>query len=277
MRPDGYVRLGELLQHRSLRGKQATVSEVEQIVATSDKQRFALMTDSETGERWVRANQGHTMKLVSDEALLTEVTDPADAPVCVHGTYRRCLAPILAEGLSRMRRNHVHFAVGLPDEDGGKGVVSGMRSSCEVVVYVDVSRALGLGLRFYRSENGVLLSPGDAAGRVPPACFAKVIERATGEAIAFTAPPYSPPAPPTPPAITSAAAAAAATAATASAAEAARAARQSRLCSKEDHILRHDQRQTKGHVVLVTHGSMNPVHRGHIDVRTRKASRTRGE
>lgn len=43
-------------------------------------------------------------------------------PVCVHGTYARYLDSIFREGLKTMNRNHVHFATGLPKEDG---VISG--------------------------------------------------------------------------------------------------------------------------------------------------------
>lgn len=36
--------------------------------------------------------------------------------VCVHGTYRKNLESILASGLKRMKRLHVHFSCGLPTD-----------------------------------------------------------------------------------------------------------------------------------------------------------------
>ena len=45
------------------------------------------------------------------------------------GTYHACLPSILCTGLSKMARNHIHFAAGLPESDG---VISGMRSTSEV-------------------------------------------------------------------------------------------------------------------------------------------------
>lgn len=36
--------------------------------------------------------------------------------VCVHGTYKRLLESILASGLKRMSRVHIHFACGLPSD-----------------------------------------------------------------------------------------------------------------------------------------------------------------
>jgi 2'-phosphotransferase len=176
MSPDGYVRLSEVLSYPKLSG--VKVETVEEIVASCDKQRFALV-DDETGERYIRANQGHTLTGLDDAALLAELREPSDAPTCIHGTYRRCIEPIITSGLSRMSRNHVHCAALLPEE----GAVSGMRSTCQIAVYVDVAKAMALGLKWYRSANGVLLTPGDAAGLVPPSCFDKVIDLATGESI----------------------------------------------------------------------------------------------
>ena len=46
-----------------------------------------------------------------------------DLTVCIHGTSMNNLDLILRSGLKRMGRNHVHFATGLPTEDG---VISGM-------------------------------------------------------------------------------------------------------------------------------------------------------
>lgn len=179
MRPDGYVELTSLLVHKSLRG--CTVDEAVAVVSTNDKQRFALHTDAATGIQWIRANQGHTLKSVKDSELLVEITDPKDAPVCVHGTYRKVLPLILQSGLSRMARNHIHFAPGLASENGG--VISGMRGDCEVALYLNVPAALRAGIKLHRSENGVLLSAGDATGCIQPTLFEKVVDIETGKSL----------------------------------------------------------------------------------------------
>ena len=83
---------------------------------------------------------------------------------------------IAARGLSRMRREHVHCAAAV---DPG-AVVSGMRTSATVLVYLDAARMLAAGLALYRSANGVLLSPGDDRGLVAPAFFARVVDAETG-------------------------------------------------------------------------------------------------
>ena len=47
----------------------------------------------------------------------------------------------MKEGLCRMARNHIHFAAAMPGEDG---VISGMRGSCQVSIYVNAQvRDLG--------------------------------------------------------------------------------------------------------------------------------------
>merc|ERR1712054_10825 len=59
--------------------------------------------------------------------------------------------------------NEVHFSVKHP----GETVISGMRQSCQVAVYVDLPRAASDGLRFYRSANDVILCAG-IDGVIPP-------------------------------------------------------------------------------------------------------------
>ena len=41
---------------------------------------------------------------------LKPITDPSAYPVVVHGTYSKAWEQIRKQGLSKMRRNHIHFA-----------------------------------------------------------------------------------------------------------------------------------------------------------------------
>lgn len=72
-----------------------------------------------------------------------------------------------------MSRNHIHFA---PGEPGEEGVISGMRSSCEILVFIDLRKALSDGFKFYRSANNVILCPGNEQGFLPPQYFEKVVQ-----------------------------------------------------------------------------------------------------
>jgi 2'-phosphotransferase len=168
---DGYVMLDELLRHQMFRG--TTVDAIRSIVESSDKKRFEL-TEID-GILFIRAAQGHSLKCIDDEELLVEVLDSADIPICVHGTYKKFLPLIMDSGLNRMKRNHIHMAGGIPEEDE---VISGMRKSCEVVLHIDVKAAMEAGIRFFKSSNDVILTQGlNNSGILPAEFISQVVER----------------------------------------------------------------------------------------------------
>lgn len=175
----GYVPLSDILARKDFRN--TTEANIREIVASCEKQRFAIR-DGEDGKVYIRANQGHSMKDVIDEgALLTPISDAHEYPVVVHGTYLEAWELIKASGLSRMARTHIHFAVGLPGESG---VISGMRKSAEVLVFVDLARALADGIPFFVSANKVVLSPGaGSTGAIPAKYFQRVVHRETGRVL----------------------------------------------------------------------------------------------
>lgn len=65
---------------------------------------------------------------------MMNLTDIGD--VLVHVTAIK----IGQQGLSKMNRNHIHMAHGLPGEDG---VISGMRQRCDLYIHIDTAKALG--------------------------------------------------------------------------------------------------------------------------------------
>ncbi|TYH02432.1 hypothetical protein ES288_A09G140200v1 [Gossypium darwinii] len=85
-------------------------------------------TVHENGELLIRANQGHTVMTVESEKLLKQILSADEN-----------LESILESGLKRMKRLHVHFSSGLPT-DGE--VISGMRRDVNVLIYLDVRKAL---------------------------------------------------------------------------------------------------------------------------------------
>ncbi|KAF9916484.1 hypothetical protein FBU30_001326, partial [Linnemannia zychae] len=115
-----------------------------------------------------------------DELGYEEITDPSLVPTAVHGTMSSKWHLISKHGLSKMDRNHIHFAHGMP---GDEGVISGMRQHCNLYIHVDTAKALGAGIKFYRSTNNVILSDGkNGDGVIPPMYFSRV-ERSSGEVI----------------------------------------------------------------------------------------------
>lgn len=191
MTSDGYVPVDEILRcpHAKFRGAPATtLADIRRVVETSDKQRYKLSerpasnygVDSASGTiLCIRANQGHSIALVNPDLLLERLTtnELARLPIIVHGTYRAAWQSIQAQGLKRMKRNHIHFATGLPS--GDNGAISGMRKSCEVYIYINPQKCADDGVAFYRSENGVLLTAGvNDEGTLPAAYISHATDAA---------------------------------------------------------------------------------------------------
>ncbi|CBZ53473.1 putative tRNA splicing 2' phosphotransferase 1 [Neospora caninum Liverpool] len=145
----------------------------------------------------IRANQGHSIACIDSEKLLRPVRSVFDLPSCclrtgvtgfdseevvatvVHGTYWNRWDKIQTEGLSRMSRNHIHFACGFSSEKDG--VISGMRATVDVLIFLDVKKALDEGLKLFVSSNDVVLSPGNEHGIIETRFFSKVVDKTTGE------------------------------------------------------------------------------------------------
>lgn len=199
---------------------------------TPTAQALALATnDADPTHYLIRARQGHSIKKVDTASLLQKLSlddnneDPTVSTslptTVVHGTYHAAWPRILASGgLKCMSRNHIHFASGpelsavLPDGIHGRvapvpakakskqeGVISGMRGDAQILIYIDIKKALRAGCPFWISENGVILSEGMAvegddgdgdgdgkgkgkakekAGIVPMEFFDVVVERKNG-------------------------------------------------------------------------------------------------
>lgn len=73
-----------------------------------------------------------------------------------------------------MARNHVHLAIGLP----GDGVISGMRASCQVVIEINMTKAMHgeHQIPFWISQNKVVLTAGLEDGSIPKAYFRYVLD-----------------------------------------------------------------------------------------------------
>ncbi|GMP42945.1 hypothetical protein CsSME_00012506 [Camellia sinensis var. sinensis] len=184
MRSDGYVRVQDLLKlnlktFANIPLRAHTVDDIREAVRRDNKQRFSLLEDN--GELLIRANQGHSIVTVETESLLKPILSAEEVPVCVHGTYKKFLESILEQGIKRMKRLHVHFSCGLP-MDGE--VISGMRRDVNVLIFLDVKKALEEGMKLYISDNEVILTEG-FDGVVPVKYFAKIESWPDRQAIPF--------------------------------------------------------------------------------------------
>lgn len=176
MGSDGYVPLAQLLSHSHAKFRGMTNESVQRVVASNDKQRFSLA--QRNGEWFIRANQGHSITTIDPHKLLTPI-DPSELSTIVHGTYMDpWMKSIQTQGLAKMSRTHIHFAKGMPSEEG---VMSGMRKTCGVYIYIDGTKCASDNIEFLESTNGVILTAG-VEGVLPTRYFSHVLTR-SGEVL----------------------------------------------------------------------------------------------
>lgn len=140
----GWADVDELIAKANATGRTTlTRAEIEQVVATNPKQRFDLSPD---GQR-IRANQGHSIDV---DLELESVEPPA---TLFHGTATRFLEPIMAQGLVKRSRQHVHLSA-----DKETASMVGTRHGKLAMLHVDASAMRAAGHEFFLSKNNVWLT-----------------------------------------------------------------------------------------------------------------------
>jgi 2'-phosphotransferase len=95
-----------------------------------------------------------------------------------------------------MKRNHIHLAQGIADQNvvSGKSfllgllplhtcnirasnIFLGMRQSADILIFIDVQKAIDAGFKFLLSSNGVVLTEGNDDGYLPTEFFQRVEQR----------------------------------------------------------------------------------------------------
>ena len=117
--------------------------ELEEIVATNSKQRFAF----NEGHTRIRASQGHSVSVDLD----LPIKEPPQ--FLYHGTVSKFMDAIRMQGLQKMSRQHVHLSA---DIDTAKLV--GSRRGQPIILRIDSAAMQTAGHKFYLSENGVWLT-----------------------------------------------------------------------------------------------------------------------
>ena len=143
LRPGGWVQVDDLLAASARIGFAVSYDELIECVETNDKKRFSF---DDTGDL-IRANQGHSVEV----DLQLDEMEPPD--VLFHGTGERFLASIMAEGLRKGQRHHVHLS---RDVETARRV--GARRGKPVILRVAARAMHGQGFKFFRSANGVWLT-----------------------------------------------------------------------------------------------------------------------
>ena len=144
----GWVDVPALLDALARHGTPVSRDELDRVVETNDKQRFEWDLQSDR----IRARQGHSVEV---DLELEAATPP---PRLFHGTPLRNLDSILATGLDRRRRHHVHLS-----SDVMTAHTVGARRGEHAVLCVDAAAMVAAGHTFWLTSNGVWLT-----GDVPP-------------------------------------------------------------------------------------------------------------
>jgi putative RNA 2'-phosphotransferase len=144
----GWVRVDDLLRAFELAGQPFSLDVLEKVVAENDKQRFEISVD----RLQIRARQGHSVAVELGYAART----PPD--ILYHGTATRNLDSILAHGLLKGYRHHVHLSTNIDTM-----VQVGMRHGKPVVLSIDARKMHADGFQFYMTDNLVWLTE-----HVPP-------------------------------------------------------------------------------------------------------------
>ena len=155
--PEGWANIEELIAKADIPLDRDTLCEV---VATSDKKRFATSTDG----LFIRANQGHSIAV----NLGLEPIEPPE--FLYHGTAIRFLDSIRQQGLLPQNRQYVHLSA-----DAETATTVGQRHGKPDVLTISARQMHQRGYQFLQAHNGVWLT-----GKVP-AQFLQ--ERSTDSAI----------------------------------------------------------------------------------------------
>ncbi len=139
----GWADVAELLAKANAHGMALDFATLLEIVATSDKQRFAWNAD----QTQIRANQGHSIAV---DLALTPCAPPA---ILYHGTAQPFVSAILQQGLLKGRRQHVHLSA-----DYETAWQAGARHGVPAVFTVRAHAMVQEGFVFYCSANSVWLT-----------------------------------------------------------------------------------------------------------------------
>lgn len=146
---NGWTDVAILIKELGVRFPGLDIPALEYIVATNNKQRFAFNEDKTR----IRASQGHSVEV--------ELNYLAQEPptVLFHGTPLRNLAAILAEGLKKGERHHVHLS-----QNVTTALQVGARHGSPTILKIHSGKMFKDGYVFYLSANEVWLT-----AHVPPA------------------------------------------------------------------------------------------------------------
>lgn len=140
---NGWADVDELMAKSAKKNIYFTSEELDEVVETNNKQRFAFNEDKTK----IRANQGHSIDV---DLALTPQQPPE---YLYHGTAEINIPSILEKGIEKRSRQHVHLS-----SDKETATKVGMRHGKPVILTIRTGLMFREGIEFYLSENGVWLT-----------------------------------------------------------------------------------------------------------------------
>ena len=140
---NGWANVEELITKSKNDSQGFTFEELDEIVQTNSKKRFAFNEDKTK----IRASQGHSIDI--NLALIAQ--QPPE--FLYHGTAQNNAASILEKGIEKRSRQHVHLSI---DKETATNV--GMRHGKPIILTISTGKMFENGIEFYLSENEVWLT-----------------------------------------------------------------------------------------------------------------------
>jgi len=140
---NGWTNVDELISKSTNDSQGFTFEELDEIVQTNEKKRFAFNEDKTR----IRASQGHSIEI--NLALI-----PQQPPEFLyHGTAQNNIESILEKGIEKRSRQHVHLS-----QDKETATKVGMRHGKPTILTIKTGEMFKDGIEFYLSENEVWLT-----------------------------------------------------------------------------------------------------------------------
>lgn len=140
---NGWAEVNELITKSAKGRMHFTFEELEEVVETNNKKRFAFNEDKTK----IRASQGHSI----DVDLALNTVQPPD--FLYHGTAETNISSILENGIEKRSRQHVHLSA---DKETATKV--GMRHGKPIILTIRTGDMHNDGILFYLSANNVWLT-----------------------------------------------------------------------------------------------------------------------
>jgi len=140
---NGWTSVAILLEKINVEPYSLSMDELEEIVATNTKKRFAFNDD----QTKIRANQGHSV------AIDLGIASKQPPEFLYHGTVEKFIVSIQEKGLIKGSRQHVHLSA-----DKETAINVGSRRGKPIILTVRSSEMHAENYAFYQSENGVWLT-----------------------------------------------------------------------------------------------------------------------